>query len=101
MMDDGSINKKFDVDICAKKAVRIAFNNEPKSFVYNETTKDFDRKKPFMKNGLKNNIIWDYEILEEFIRIYNIVPTWINNYYNWGTWLKDEGKWSGAVGKVC
>ena len=58
------------------------------------------RKPYFMKKDIKNIIPWDWEILDSFFRNHDIEPTWLNCHYDWGKWLPEEGRWSGAIGKV-
>ena len=45
-------------------------------------------------------VSFDWEILQIFFDNNNIEPTWINCYFVWGWFNEDEGKWTGASGKV-
>ena len=42
----------------------------------------------------------NYEVLSKFFEDYNVVPTWINCNYTWGSLDPGTGHWTGAVGQV-
>ena len=105
MRDSGEVDDgKVWGDLCRVKRVNIAYNNEPKEFEVDDEDGDgkgeMVRKPYFMKKDIKNIIPWDWEILDSFFRNHDIEPTWLNCHYDWGKWLPEEGRWSGAIGKV-
>ena len=105
MRDSGEVDDgKVWGNLCRVKKVNIAYNNEPKEFEVDDDDGDgkgeMVRKPYFMKKDIKNIIPWDWEILDSFFRNHDIEPTWLNCHYDWGKWLPEEGRWSGAIGKV-
>ena len=42
----------------------------------------------------------DWEVLDEFISLYNIEPIWLNCNYSWGWYDEEQGAWTGCMGKV-
>ena len=50
--------------------------------------------------GVYEYIPYDWDILATFFQNHDIVPVWINCHYTWGSYDKELGKWTGAVGKV-
>ena len=90
------------MDICGPKIVNLAYNNEPKEFILDETVQppQMVKKAPYMKKGIKNNISWDWEILDLYFKNYNVEPLWMFCNYTWGTINHTTGLWSGAMGRV-
>ena len=43
---------------------------------------------------------WDWEVLDKFISLYNIEPIWLNCNFSWGHYDKEQGGWTGCIGKV-
>ena len=95
-----NINGKFD-EICEEPShnVRIAYNNEPPYFELGTDGKMVQHKKYKVK-GTQSYISSEYDILASFFENYKIIPTWINCHFTWGTFDKETGHWTGAVGKV-
>ena len=59
----------------------------------------FERN-PVPINGWYEYIPWDFEIIGEFLRQNNIIPTWIDSNDTWGWYDEESGKWTGEIGKV-
>ena len=55
---------------------------------------------PLPIKGWNAQISFDFEIIGEFLRYHNIIPTWIDCHYTFGWYDEESGKWTGEVGKV-
>ena len=90
----GMVNKKY-TDICPKKIIRIAYNNEEGFFTLfdNETIEVY----PWHKNleGAK-----DVELLSPFLKSLDGEIHWTNCNFTWGGWDDEIGSYVGAVGEV-
>ena len=51
-------------------------------------------------NGWYTYISRDFEIVGEFLRQHNIIPTWIDSNFTFGWYDEESGKWTGEIGKV-
>ena len=101
MRDNGEVDDgKVWGDLCREKRVNIAYNNYPGLFEVNEDTGEMVRYPVKPVPGVYEYIPYDWEILETFFLNNDIIPAWINCHYTWGSYDKELGKWTGAVGKV-
>ena len=100
LLNNATVNRNlgFD-DVCTKKVVYIAYNNDPRDFEINSATGEMVKfpVQPIVSYG---NIAWEWEIQVAFFESYNIKPEWINANFNWGTLNSTTGQWSGAVGMI-
>ena len=107
MLKNVSVNWNLGFqDVCKKKQVIIAYNNDPNIFwVWLGDMFEWVNKfqmvkyqlKPFMRYG---SMARQWEIQTAFFENNNIEPKWINANYNWGTLNYTTGQWSGAVGMI-
>lgn len=101
MNDQFSKNIEYQ-DICEKPIteVNIAYNNNPGVFqVIDESMVKYDP--PLINKGVYKEFVqvsYDWEILSIFFQNHNISTNWID--CNGIVGFIDEGKWTGAVGKV-
>ena len=63
-------------------------------------TKTVVETNPVPINGWSSSIPYDFEIIGEFLRQQNIIPTWINSNFTFGVYDEESGKWTGEIGKV-
>ena len=96
-----SKNKTF-AELCSRPKihVNIAYNNEKTLFELNETSQEIIKKPFWIIRYSRVQQVWDYEIMIPFLKIYNIVPHWINCNRTWGVKNQTTGRWTGAVGQV-
>ena len=104
MRDSGEVDDgKVWGDLCRKKRVNIAYNNEPGLFKVNDETGEM-KKWPISDSvkyiGLYSYNSYDWETLDSFFKNHDIVPIWMNCHYTWGVYDQESGRWTGAVGKV-
>ena len=86
-----------------KHEITIAYNNRPGWFhVFNDTNtmKEFALWWTLEEARQHPKVSNDWEILKIFFDNNNIEPTWIFCNNVWGWFDEDEGKWTGATGKV-
>ena len=99
MRDSGKVDDgKVWGDLCREKRVNIAHPNKPNNFYVDENGKMI--KYPILTRAKSTHTAWDYEILESFFKNHDIVPSWTNCHYNWGTYDASLKQWTGAIGKV-
>ena len=90
-------------DICSgeKKKVNLGFNHVKKAFeIQNNSLVPLPRVHINYIYGELPSLSFDWEILSSFFSLYNIEPNWLNCFYNWGSYNKDLGGWTGCMGKV-
>ena len=103
-------NRKYQ-DVCPvateaaepKNEVRVAYNNEPLTFLVNNDTntmKEFPLWVPLHESEQAPYIPGDWEILKIFFDNNNLQPVWINTDYTWGWYDEETGSWTGGVGQV-
>ena len=98
MRDSGEVDDgKVWGDLCREKRVNIAYNNYRWIFGVNDETGEMVR---YPVTPAFEAYIYDWEILDSFFNIHDIVPVWINCNFTWGWYDEGSGKWTGAVGKV-
>ena len=102
MRDNGEVDDgKVWGDLCREKRVNIAYNNENQTWPYFHVHKGQLLKWPPIKAMSGHSLITkDWEILDSFFRLHDIIPSWINCHYNWGWYDAELGRWTGATGKV-
>ena len=93
-----SKNLRFD-DICKKKYVHVAYNNEPEVFEVSNITGEIVEYpvEPYVSYWA---IAYEWEIQAAFFETNSIKPIWLNANYTWGTLNYTTGQWSGAVGMI-
>ena len=85
-------------DLCREKRVNIAYTNYPRYFEMDAETQEMVKYQGL--DGLDGVISHDWQILDSFFNINDIVPVWTNCHGIWGVYDEEARKWSGAVGKV-
>ena len=50
--------------------------------------------------GLWSQLSWDWEVLSKFFSIHNIQANWLDCHGTYGHFDKDQGGWTGCMGKV-
>ena len=90
-----------------EQIARVAFDQGMLVAVDNQTnelveTGGWDMSRSLVLSGGYSMIPWDWEILKLFFTVNNIVPTWIDckGVDGGGLYYKENGSWSGTVGKV-
>ena len=79
--------------------VNIAYNNYYSDFQIDNATNTI------VETNLEpiddeSSIPYDFEVIGEFLRQHNIIPTWIDCNYTFGWYDEELGKWTGEIGKV-
>ena len=104
MRDSGEVDDgKVWGDLCRQKTVRIAYNNEW-SFEIDYATDEMvkfplDPTELYPRTGY-SLISKDWEILDSFFMMNNIIPIWIYCNQTWGWNTTELGNWTGASGMV-
>ena len=83
-----------------KKKVNFGYNNDKDVFKVEENTLLPYPNDPHQFFTKLSYLSEDWEILQKFIDIHNIEPTWKNCNYSWGSYDEDSGGWTGCIGKV-
>ena len=101
LLYDGTVHGNLHFyDICKSvNRVNIAYNNVGTILQIDEVTNTVVEISPAPLKGY-SYIPYDFEIIGEFLRQNNIIPTWIdcNNTFGWHD--EESGKWTGEMGKV-
>ena len=98
MRDNGKVGDgKVWGDLCRERRVNIAYNNDEDSFLLDDNTGEM---LVTATERLSFDPMYEREKLGSFFKNYEIIPSWINCNYTWGSYDEDLGKWTGAVGKV-
>ena len=50
--------------------------------------------------GEQSSLCYDWEIFSKFFSIYNIEPNWLDCNGTYGSYDKEQGEWTGCMGKV-
>ena len=100
LLKSATVNRNLGFDeVCTEKHAYVAFNNERWWFEVSNTGEIL--KSLLVKPVVRyQNIAWEWEIQEAFLKYNNITPHWINANYTWGTLNYTTGQWSGAVGLI-
>ena len=86
-----------------QKFSRIAFDQWYGMAVDKQTNEimEWEMALSLRDSHLRSIIVWDWEILKLFLIVNNIVPNWIDCKGVDALYSKENGTWSGFVGKVC
>ena len=88
-------------DLCkVVSRVNIAYNNWGK-FRIDKVSNTLLEYKPAPMKERDSAISQSIEIIGSFLRLNNIVPTWIDCNMIFGHFDEESGKWIGEIGKVC
>ena len=79
--------------------VNIAYNNYYSDFQIDNATNTI------VETNLEpiddeSSIPYYFEVIGEFLRQHNIIPTWIDSNFTFGWYDEESGKWTGEIGKV-
>ena len=101
LLYDGTVHGDIHYyDVCkVADSVNIAYNNERAVFEIDKETQTMVDFPILPKRGL-SRIPREWEIMKPFLDHYSLTPNWIDCNRKWGTFDKDTGTWTGAVGKV-
>ena len=88
-------------EICGgeKSRVHLGYNNYP-TIMNVEDNKLLKVPSKRHLTGKWHSIPQNWEVLYKFFSIYNIEPIWLNCHFSWGHYDKEQGAWSGCMGKV-
>ena len=88
-------------EVCGgeKKRVNLGYNNDPGFFKVDDNKLVQDPPKRNEK-GKFSDIPQNWEVLNKFFSLHNIEPNWLNCDYSWGWYDKEQGGWTGCMGKV-
>ena len=84
-------------DVCQGGQIRVAFNYR-KTFFYARDDKMWYGDDVYW--SILFGAAFPQEILTTFFNEHKLTPIFIDNYGDYGWWLEEEGRWSGAVGMV-
>ena len=88
-------------DLCkVVNRVNIAYNNYYQYFNIDNATNTIVKDPPVPINEGYSLIPYDFEIIGEFLRQQNIIPTWIDCNFTYGWYDEESGNWTGEIGKV-
>ena len=102
LLYDGTVRGNIHFyDLCkVVNRVNIAYNNFGKYLQIDNVTNTVVKTNPVPINGGSSYIPYDFEIIGEFLRQHNIIPTWIDSNFTFGWYDEESGKWTGEIGKV-
>ena len=88
-------------EICGGEKVRVhlGYNNDP-AYMEVENNKLLQRPPKRFPKGEHTIISRNWEVLLLFFSVYNIEPIWLNCHFSWGWYDKEQGAWTGCMGKV-
>ena len=90
-------------EICGGEKIRVhlGYNNDPGVMKVEDNKLLY--QDPPESRGLQGEdgvISLDREVLDKFFSLYNIEPIWLNCNFSWGHYDKEQGGWTGCMGKV-
>ena len=94
------ISHKSYKEICGgeKKKITLGFNNIDILKVENNTLMPFPKQSFIFGKEPAMSYVW--EVLSKFFSIHNLEPNWQDCGYSWGWFDKNQGGWTGCMGKV-
>ena len=89
-------------EICSgeKKKVNVGFNNMNKHLQNNSLVVPGPRNPENYIYGIYSQMSLDWEVLSKFFSIHNIQANWLDCHGSYGHFDKDQGGWTGCMGKV-
>ena len=105
LLRNATVNWNLGIDmVCRDKYVEIAYNNYPKHFEINESSKKMVPKKGFSGQPHPSvgpePVSREWEVQDKFFTSNNIIPKWNHGGQDWGRQNATTGKWSGMVGMI-
>ena len=102
LFHDGTVRGNVQYyDLCkVVNYVNIAYNNWGYSFHIDNAINTLVESSPTPIKDLYSYIPQDFEIIGEFLRQHNIIPTWIDCNETFGWYDEEAGNWTGEIGKV-
>ena len=88
-------------EICGGEKIRVhlGYNNDYDILKVEDNKLLQDPPQRKLK-GIGSDISRVWEVLYKFFSLYNIEPIWLNCNFSWGWYDKEQGAWTGCMGKV-
>ena len=88
-------------EICSgeKKRITLGYNNWRKILkVENQTLFRYPKQEFIF--GKEPCMSHPWEVLSKFFSLHNVEPNWLDCHKSWGWYDKNQGAWTGCMGKV-
>ena len=88
-------------DICRgePRKVNIGYNNDPPFMTVKDNSLTSTPPQSY-RRGKESWMSQTWEIFSAFFSLHNIQPNWLNCHFSWGWFDKEQGGWTGCMGKV-